>query len=236
VAERSAYGFGREAEQIVEHEDLRVGTGAAADPDRRNRNAFGDFGRDLGVDHFEHDGERAGSRDRIGVGAELRALCAATEAAIERGGLRTDADVRDDGDTGPHDRRDALGTLDAALELHRHRAGANQAAGAVHGLDVRGFVRHERQIDADVRARRAAHDRRTVAFHIFERDRRGGRVAQHDVPERIADQDHVDPGSLSRPAERRIVGRDRRKFTALTIAHGGRAQTRGHVAAKVALS
>jgi hypothetical protein len=58
----------------VQHEHLTVAVRAAADPDRWDRDAPRDLGRELVFDHLEHDGECPSLGDPVGVAQQPVAL------------------------------------------------------------------------------------------------------------------------------------------------------------------
>ncbi len=64
----------------------------------------GYLGGDRVVDHLEHDGERAGLFNGARIGEQLVAHVLQPKSLAQRRGLRTHADMPDDGDAGAHDR------------------------------------------------------------------------------------------------------------------------------------
>ena len=81
------------------------------------------------------------------------------------------------------------------LELHRLRAALHQAGAVADGVFGPGLERGERQVDDQERARLGADHGAKVVRHLRHRDRDRRLVAEHDHPERIADQDQVDSAS-----------------------------------------
>ena len=96
---------------------------------------------------------------------------------------------------------------DAALDLDRLRAAVlEEGAGVGHRLLDRDAVGQEGHVADDERASRAAHDGARVVEHLGHRDAHGGLVAEHDLAERVADEDHRDAGLVHDAGGRVVVG------------------------------
>ena len=65
-----------------------------------------------------------------------------------------------------------------------------------HGVLVGGLVAAQRHVADDERVGRAAAHGLAVDDALVHRHRHGARVAVHAHAERVADEDHVDPGRL----------------------------------------
>jgi len=79
------------------------------------------------------------------------------------------------------------------------------AADAAYAAGARG-IRSERKVGDDERARARGRHALRVVQHVVEAYRKRGRVALDDHAERIADQQHVDTGTIGGRGERRVVG------------------------------
>ena len=147
---------------VLPDQHLGVDVGTRADADRGDGQPLRHLGRDLGDDHLEHDGERAGLGDGAGVGEQLLGgvLPAALHAVAAEGvlALRGEAEVRHHRDAGVDDGPDAVGVVRAALELDRVGAAAlHELDGGRDGLLDRDLVAPERQVGDHEGVRGPAH-------------------------------------------------------------------------------
>ena len=127
--------------------------------------------------------------------------------------------MADDGNARAHDAMHVLGDLLAAFELHAlARAFLHELARALDRLLRRDLVAHERQIADEVRPTEAARDGAAVVGHLVERDGDRGRETLDDHPERVADEDHVDPGLVDEAGHGEVVGGDHRDLLAAQLA------------------
>ena len=199
-----------EAEQVVVHEHLAVAVTPGADADRRHGHRVGDDPGD-GVGHaLEHDREAARLGERHGVvddglgGVELLALH--LEAADGVDGLGREAEVAHHRDLGVEDRLDGAEALAAALELHRRRAGADELGRVADRLLGGDVVAEPRQVTDEQGPGLGPGGGRDMVGHVVDRDLERVLVAEDDHGQRVADQDHVDPGGVGDPGRREVVG------------------------------
>ena len=137
-----------DAEGVVHHRDLAVGTVAGADADDRNGQCFGNLARQLGRHAFQHQQLNAGQFQILCVlqqlfGGQFVAplyLIAAEHVDRLRRQARAAHRYRA---LGEHFHRVAQPA--AAFQFHHVGAGAHQLGGVGEGL-FRGGVTHERQI------------------------------------------------------------------------------------------
>ena len=121
--------------------------------------------------------------------------------------LRSEAEVAHHRDAGADDARDHLGVLGAALELDRlHPALGDQADGVPDRLVGRSLVRAEGQVPDQVGALRAAGDGGAVVDHLVHGDRERALLPLHHHADRVADQQHLDPGLVEEAREAGVVG------------------------------
>ena len=197
------------AEHVVQDEHLRIAVRARADADGENRKFLGQFARDLEIDDFEHDRVGAGRFDGERVFDQPIAMRAHAIAGANAGGLRRDADVADDGNTGARDRADARGFFAAALEFDAGRAAffdqANRVAQRVFVADLK---RTEGHVADDVRARCAADDGGGVMDHHVDRHGRRFIESEHDVAQTITAENPVDAGFFGVAREGCVVRGD----------------------------
>ena len=77
-----------------------------------------------------------------------------------------------------------------------HAAFPDKASGVEEcGLDAR-LVGHEGHVRHDKSAARAPHDRPAMMDHLVQRDRDGILAPEHDHPEGVAHEHHVDSGPV----------------------------------------
>ena len=94
----------------------------------------------------------------------------------------------------------------SAFQLDCIAAGfLDEAACVDHSIVYGRLIGHERHIHNDENIIAASDNCRAVMDHIFHGNRECIRISQHGIPQGIAHQDHVDPGTLHQPCCRIIV-------------------------------
>ena len=220
------------------HEHLAVAVAARADTDRRDGDRVGDQAGDRVGYALEHHREAArfGESDRVvddvTRGVERLALHAQPAERVDR--LRREPDVAHHRDLGVEDRLDRVDALVATFELHRAGARAHERGRVADRLLARDVVAHPRQVADDECLRLRARDRGDVVRHVVDGDVERVVVTEHDHRQRVADEDHVDPGFVDDARGGRVVGRDHDERCARALAGDdvGRARRtrRGHLA------
>ena len=168
-----------------------------ADADGRDAQPLGDRRGELLGHELEDDREGAGLLDGSASARSARAwsrrLALDPDLADRVDRLRRQADVAHDRDAGPDERLDRSGrvrtppsTLTAWAPASRRKR-----AGVLERLLGR-RVGQERHVADDQRALRAADDGLGVVEHLGHRDAHGRLVAEHDLAERVADEEHRD--------------------------------------------
>ena len=126
--------------------------------------------------------------------------------------LRQHADVAHDGDAGPAQRDDFRHDRDAALELHRLRAGLDEHARVGHrGLGR--LVGVIGKIGDDERPGLRARDGGDMMADLLERHLGRVRITEHDHADRIADEDQRHARLVEQPRGGVIVARSARELS-----------------------
>ena len=200
------------AQQVVDDLHLPVAVRPRADADGGNGQSLRDGARHLVGHQLQDDAERAGLLQGKGVlqhGLRLRlafALHPVPAELVHR--LRGEPDVAHDRNARLRDAMHRLGDPNAALQLHRLRAGFLQEASSIlQRLLNAEVVGEERHVGGDQRALGAAHHRRRVVQHHLHRHRDGGAVAQHHLPQAVADEDDRHARLLHQLGGGVVVGR-----------------------------
>ena len=190
------------AQEVRADQDLAIGAIASPDADgSRRMQGFGDFRGDVRRDTFQCDGEGTGFFQLQGVGNQLLSCFAVlaldAEAAELMDGLRRQADVADDGDTGRRHGFDGFADTGATFELDSIAARFfHEPAGIVQGLLGAFLIAHEGHIADDQSPFDAADDSLRMVDHIFHGHRQCRRMTHDDIAQGIADKDHVDTGFI----------------------------------------
>ena len=210
------------AEHVLVHEHLAVAARAGADADggdgQLRRHAFGE----LGGNGLEDHGEGAGLFHRVGVFQQLAGrigrLALHLEAAQRVDALGREPDMGAHGDLAVDDGTDAVRHFHTAFQLHGVGARLlHEAAGVHHRVVDAGLIRHEGHIDDDECVLRAAGHSGPVVDHVLHRHRYGVAQTEHDVAERVADEDGINAGLVHEPCRGVVVGGDHRDLLALGL-------------------
>ena len=209
-------------EQVVEHEDLAVRRRPRADADRRNRQAFAHYRRDLGRDRLEHEGEASRRLQCQGVVEQLacrdtRARLSLEAAAERRRRLRGEAEVPHHGDPRAHDR---AGTLwRGALELDDIcTALLDEAQCGVNRLLGTALIGAKWEVANQQRRVQSAASGLGQHQHLLQCHRRRSRITEHGHRRGVAREHEVDARLLGGPSRGHVVGgdhHDRFPFTLL---------------------
>ena len=83
-----------------------------------------------------------------------------------------------------------------ALDLHRVHPRLEEGGGVVHRLGVGGVVGVEGHVPDEQAGGGATGDRPGVVEHLLHAHRQGARVAEHEHPQRVADEQDGDRGGV----------------------------------------
>ena len=215
-----------EAEQVGDDLDLAAARGPAPIPIVGMRRREVIDGGQLLRHELEHDRERAGLLDRDRVGEQGPGVVARLALDLDLAAepvlrLGRPADVAHDRHAGLHERLDDPGAAHAALDLDRLCAAVlHEPARVLRRLLDRG-VRQERHVADHERVLRPADDGPRVMEHLVHRDAHGRLVAERDLAQRIADEDHRDAGVVEDARGREVVRGEHRDALAVGV-HAGR--------------
>ncbi len=214
VPRRSAYafasfgGFSVSAQEVVDHQDLRVAAGARPDADRRDLQRSRDLLAEVGGHRLQHHRERACLLELRRLLHDLRGGLAATlhlQAPQPVDGLGGQADVRHDGDADVDQSLHQV-QLDA-LDLHGVGAAfLDQASRVAHAVLDRGLERHERHVAHHHGVLGSTRHRLHVVEHLLHRDRELVRVAEDVASHGIPHQQDRHAGSVEDLGGGEVVG------------------------------
>src|SRR5450631_4340698 len=162
---------GRQAEHVVKHQDLAVGTGTGPDADGWDPNGLRDAARELAWHSLEDQAERSSLLELFGVGQDPRRLSLALaldlEAAHLVDELRRQTKVTHDRDAQLGQAAGDLNDATAALQLDGvHATFLKEPAGAGDRLLDGDVIRHERHIAHEQSLSRTPGDRLGMVDHF----------------------------------------------------------------------
>ena len=151
----------------------------------------------------------------FGIGHELRFITLHFVSAKRMNALRPQTAMGHDRYTGPNERGNRFGLLDATLELHRLAASFLQDSPGVFNCPVYPQVEAwKRHIDDHEGVVHCAANHFRMVDHLVECYRQRAVVALYDHRHAVSDQDPLDAGGVHEPCERIVVGRDHRNLLA----------------------
>jgi hypothetical protein len=123
-------------------------------------------------------------------------------------GLRRQADVRHHGNLFADKATNNFGAVASAFELDSFRARFDELQGVAHGVVCACVVRAVGHVGDEQCALDAGADGARVVNHVVERDVDCVLVTEHDVGERVADEDDVGSGFVNDARGRVVVSRE----------------------------
>ena len=168
--------------------------------------------------HFQHDQAGARRFQRTRIGDQLRgsgilaSLHPVAAELVHR--LRQQTQMRAYRNAAPGEEGHRVDHHRAAFQLDHVRARCHQPCGSGKRTLGRGLVAAERQVGDDEGAFASGCDAARVVAHFGELHRQGRGVALDHHAERVADQQHVDPGGVEHAREARVVAGEHGDFLA----------------------
>ncbi len=216
------------AEHVVKHEHLSVRVRTGPDADGGTSDVLGDHLSEYVGYSFEDHRKDSGLVERLCVGKQrlgrLGTLALHPVATHRMHRLGGEADVTHHGDLGIENRLDVRHPFDAPLQLDRLcPALPNEPTGVADGVLWAHMEAHPGHVADDERIRLGAgHSRRVVDHDIHIHGNRR-LVPEHDIGERISNEDDVGPGFGGDRRRGCVVGGHHRDvLAALAGPDGGR--------------
>ncbi|RMS30147.1 hypothetical protein ALP68_05008 [Pseudomonas ficuserectae] len=219
-----------QAQHVVQHQYLAVGSAACANTDDRNFHRLGDFFGEFARHTLQQDHRCARLFQRDRVGTHLPCLCFQSTlnlvAAQYVDCLRRQAHVCAHRDAAFCQQTDRLGQPSSAFDLDHVRTCLHQRRAVDEGLLQRG-VGHERQVGENHGALITAFHTRNVVRGFGGRDGQGAVVTLQDHAQRVAYQQHFDTGLAGGVGEGCVVAGQHGDF--LTLLLHGQQRRNGYV-------
>ena len=185
--------------------------GPGANADCGDADGEGDGLAERRRDTFNHDGERTGGLQCLGVGDKalgIGVLLALHLVAAELAdALGSQADMAQDGDAILDERGNGVCTEGSALNLDAVRAGfLEETPGVGERLPGGDLVGHERHIGHDHGPGDPAGNGGGVVEHLLHGDGQGCGIAEHGVGQGIAHERHVDACGIEMACGGEVIG------------------------------
>ena len=207
-----------QSKYVVEYLNLAVAMGACANADSgatdRLGNLFGKFDRN----EFENHRENAQTieffrRIQNGFACFSFSLNLKTSELMDR--LGGQSDMAHHGDSRPKNGFDGLPSR--AFGLYCRCPRFDERHRRIHRLSRRRLVAPKRQVGDNQSTFDGPRNGSRVVDDVFKVDRKRRFIAQNDVAEAVANEDHVDSGGIGDKAGRIVVSGHANRFLALSL-------------------